>query len=58
MSSSSPNSSCLNLLESADHKINTMDPSEHLCYVRCSFCNTILAVRIIIIITYLTDISR
>ncbi|KAM3324149.1 protein CRABS CLAW [Capsicum chacoense] len=50
MSSSSRNTSCLNLLESADHKMVSMDPlaqsSEHLCYVRCSYCNTILAVGI------------
>ncbi|KAK4339254.1 hypothetical protein RND71_040716 [Anisodus tanguticus] len=50
MSSSSPNSgsSCLNLLEASDHH-NSMDfaqSSEHLCYVCCSFCNTILAVGI------------
>ncbi|KAH7516124.1 hypothetical protein FEM48_Zijuj10G0101800 [Ziziphus jujuba var. spinosa] len=30
-----------------DDKVTSMDlvqPSEHLCYVRCNFCNTVLAV--------------
>ncbi|CAI9096432.1 OLC1v1032584C3 [Oldenlandia corymbosa var. corymbosa] len=45
MSSHSSSSSSFNL----DDKANTMDlvqQSEHLCYVRCNFCNTVLAVGI------------
>ncbi|XP_019267265.1 PREDICTED: protein CRABS CLAW isoform X2 [Nicotiana attenuata] len=48
MSSSSPSSasSCVNLEAADRNSMDLVQSSEHLCYVRCSFCNTVLAVGI------------
>nr|XP_027096329.1 protein CRABS CLAW [Coffea arabica] len=44
MSSHSSSSSSLNLEDKAT--MDLVQQSEHLCYVRCNFCNTVLAVGI------------
>ncbi|GAA0169446.1 hypothetical protein Leryth_024509 [Lithospermum erythrorhizon] len=46
MSSSSSLSSPLNLEDKTSPMDNLVQTSEHFCYVRCNFCNTVLAVAI------------
>lgn len=48
LSSHSSSPSSLNL-EDKNTTMDLVQQSEHLCYVRCNFCNTVLAVTILLI---------